>query len=229
MAKCLAHIDSFNVFDRDNGFDPFLVLDGHHSRFELPFLKYIHDEEHLWHTCIGVPYASQWWQLADSSEVNGNYKMGTMEAKRLVFTAKQGKQLQKTDIIPIVNQAWKKSFARLECVKKAIVRRGWNPLNYALMTNPKLVSLFEAREKPKDPPASATAAAITVSIMGNESLSAPISVMNGTAGTYLDNIIREQMRNEGKRAQIRKKREEEQKQQAGLATLQSIMAKKRLT
>ena len=66
LADCLAHIDSFNVFRRD----------GHHSRFELPFLQYIHDNN-KWTACIGVPYATHWWQVADSSEVNGAYKMET--------------------------------------------------------------------------------------------------------------------------------------------------------
>ena len=31
LADALAHIDSFNVFDRENGRVPFLLLDGHNS------------------------------------------------------------------------------------------------------------------------------------------------------------------------------------------------------
>ena len=76
LADCLAHIDSFNVFRREHGEVPFLLLDGHHSRFELPFLQYIHGNN-KWTVCIGVPYATHWWQVADSSEVNGAYKMET--------------------------------------------------------------------------------------------------------------------------------------------------------
>ena len=40
-----------------------------------------------------------------------------------------------TDIIPIVNYAWKRSFAKVDTNKKAIAARGWGPLNYNLLTN----------------------------------------------------------------------------------------------
>lgn len=66
LADCLAYIDSFNVVKRQNGVKPFLLLDGHHSQFEVPFLEYIHDDNHAWVACIGVPYGTQWWQVADS-------------------------------------------------------------------------------------------------------------------------------------------------------------------
>ena len=40
-----------------------------------------------------------------------------------------------TDIIPIANYSWNKSFAKVESNKKAIAARGWCPLNYNLLTN----------------------------------------------------------------------------------------------
>ena len=46
LADALAHIDSFDVFDRSIGQIPFLLLDGHNSRFSLPFLEYITDDAH---------------------------------------------------------------------------------------------------------------------------------------------------------------------------------------
>ena len=75
LAEPLAHIDSFNVMERRNGLYPFLLLDGHKSRFELPFLEYITSEKHLWQVCIGVPYGTSLWQVADSKEQNGSYKI----------------------------------------------------------------------------------------------------------------------------------------------------------
>jgi hypothetical protein len=39
-----------------------------------------------------------------------------------------------TDIVPLMNIAFSKSFAKAENVKKAIEKRGWNPLNYYLLT-----------------------------------------------------------------------------------------------
>ena len=36
------------------------------------------------------------------------------------------------DVVFIVKEAWKDSFARIKSNKKALCERGWNPLNYAL-------------------------------------------------------------------------------------------------
>ncbi len=38
-----------------------------------------------------------------------------------------------TDIVPLVNFAWDKSFTRIELNKKAITDRGYNPLNDQLL------------------------------------------------------------------------------------------------
>ena len=48
--------------------------------------------------------------------------------------------LTKTDVIPIVNYSWKKSFDKAESNRKAIAERGWNPLNYIVLDSPELVS-----------------------------------------------------------------------------------------
>ncbi len=40
-----------------------------------------------------------------------------------------------TDTIPFVNYSWDRSFAKVETNKKAIVIRGWGPLNYNLLTS----------------------------------------------------------------------------------------------
>ena len=44
-----------------------------------------------------------------------------------------------TDIIPIVNIAWNKSFAKVASNKKAICKRGWLPFNQALLLDKKIV------------------------------------------------------------------------------------------
>ena len=41
LEEMLRVIDRFKVFDRSDGIAPFLLLDGHGSRFEMPFLKYV--------------------------------------------------------------------------------------------------------------------------------------------------------------------------------------------
>jgi hypothetical protein len=60
----LKFMDDFHLFDR-SVCKPFLLLDGHGN----PFLKYINDSNHEWVCCIGVPYATHIWQLADASEL----------------------------------------------------------------------------------------------------------------------------------------------------------------
>ena len=69
LTDTLRHLDKLGVY-KDRGVNgnpskPCLLLDGHSSRFELPFLRYIDDHPHgndpggtghLWGVCIGVPY-----------------------------------------------------------------------------------------------------------------------------------------------------------------------------
>ena len=75
LAEALQHIDRFDVFDMTNGNYPFLLLDGHQSRFENPFLDYICDNQHKCQVCIGVPYGTYLWQMGDSKEQNGSSKI----------------------------------------------------------------------------------------------------------------------------------------------------------
>ena len=88
LRECLAELDTRNVMPRVPGVIPFLLLDGHDSRFDLPFLKYILAENYEWCVCIGVPYGTSYWQLGDSSEKNGNYKIYLGVAKRKLVTSK---------------------------------------------------------------------------------------------------------------------------------------------
>ena len=55
LVGMLAHMDKTGIFARDTGPPPFLILDGHGSRFDLLFLEYINNPEHNWNVCIGVP------------------------------------------------------------------------------------------------------------------------------------------------------------------------------
>jgi hypothetical protein len=64
LASSLEDIDLYPVFDRLEGILPVLLLDGHHSRMKLPFLKYINHVDHLWTVCLGVPYGTHLWQVA---------------------------------------------------------------------------------------------------------------------------------------------------------------------
>jgi hypothetical protein len=138
----LATIDSYNVFPRSGPNDcPFLLLDGHPSRTMLPFLAYINNPETKWKTCFGVPYGTHIWQPADSSEINGCFKMTLQRTKDEYLKSKLGsdKSFAQTDVIPILNKSWQNSIGNKEKARKAILNRGWLALNYALVDDDRLL------------------------------------------------------------------------------------------
>jgi hypothetical protein len=61
-----------------------------------------------------VPYATHIWQPADSSELNGSYKIALTKSKVLYQRSKQDnkKLFKPTDVIPLLNLAWADSFGR---------------------------------------------------------------------------------------------------------------------
>lgn len=141
LAKMLEMIDSKNLFDRSNGNTPFLLLDGHHSRFMLPFLEYINNPATKWTVNIGVPYGTHLWQVADSAECNSSFKLALAKSQlEYVANNKDGikESFYPSDIVPLVRMAWSSSFARHTHCKRAIAERGWGPLNYVLLDHLKI-------------------------------------------------------------------------------------------
>jgi hypothetical protein len=144
LADMLQKIDSYKLFDDDwaNGVRPVLLLDGHGSRFEVPFLRYTMSKKHKWYHCIGTPWGSGFWQVGESEEQNGSGKIALKSGKKNLLDKKRDLGLmlaiEKHDIMTLVNWAWAwyKSFARVECNKKAICDRGWSPLNRYLLDHP---------------------------------------------------------------------------------------------
>jgi hypothetical protein len=119
---------------------PVLILDGHGSRMRLPFLKYINDPTHPWVVCLGVPYGTHIWQVADSSKLNGSFKIALNRAKAKYFSHKapDNQRFVPTDIIPLISMAWDKSFNRQKIAQAAILDRGWYPLTYCLLDHSRL-------------------------------------------------------------------------------------------
>ena len=140
----LKYIDDHGILPRiPNGPTPCILLDGHSSRLELPFLKYINQPERKWKALIGIPYGTSLWQVGDSVEQNGCFKMHQYDYKVQLVNKKRelnmnNTNLNKSVVIPIVNYCWDRSFARVDTNRKAITQRGWNPLNYALLDSPNL-------------------------------------------------------------------------------------------
>ena len=82
LVAMLKVFDKSEVFlERTDGIAPFLLLDGHGSRVQLTFLEYINNPANPWSVCIGGPYGTSYWQVGDSSQQNGSFKMNTGKAK----------------------------------------------------------------------------------------------------------------------------------------------------
>ena len=142
LTNIFRRLDNLHIFDEDrsNGIIPFVLLDGHGSRFSIEFLEYINDPEHRWNVCLGVPYGTALWQIADSPQLNGFFKILMTKAKRELFVKRmeaclQDMHLTKTDIIPLVRMCWELSFGNVEATLKAIRERGWGPYNRVLLFN----------------------------------------------------------------------------------------------
>ena len=145
LTEILETMDDIGLFceARKNGIKPYLLLDGHQTRFELDFVEYIHSNKHPWTVCIGVPYGTGLWQIGDSAEQNGSWKMQMKKEKKLLVEKRLAEgngnlEILPTDIIPLVNASWSQSFARVKSNQKAIAQRGWNPLNRNLLMLPEI-------------------------------------------------------------------------------------------
>ena len=162
LTEALMELDHLKVLPRVNGVKPYLLVDGHGSRFGLNFLSYINNPDHEWVVCIGTPYGTALWQVGDSKECNGSFNIAITKAKQNLLDEKSQQcvnaQLQTYDIIPLVNAAWKQSFARIEKNKNACADRGWNPLNRCLLLHSEIRATMTDEEQ--DMELSSTSSAI---------------------------------------------------------------------
>jgi hypothetical protein len=119
MLRC---VNSHGVYYRSNSTNQVLILDGCHSRMDLEFLDYINQPENYWNVVLGVPYSTHIWQVADSSQVNGNFKIKIAKEKGEYMTHKTSNTsgMVITNIVPIVNGAYARSFAIVASARKAI-------------------------------------------------------------------------------------------------------------
>jgi hypothetical protein len=147
LTDTLCTMDNLGLFKRRDDLCPFVLLDGHQSRFDEGFLRYINDQAHRWTVAIGVPYGTHVWQVGDSSEQNGAFKMSFNKWLEALFDKK--KQLgipptfSRSDIVPLVCWAYyNESFAKVESNRKAIAERGWGPetLDRRLLQHPEVLS-----------------------------------------------------------------------------------------
>ena len=79
--------------------------------------------------CIGVPYGTALWQVGDSKEQNGSFNMAMTRVKQELLATKEelgiyDDRLIDTDLVPLINKAWKASFAQVDKTKNALADRG---------------------------------------------------------------------------------------------------------
>ena len=152
LTDILRTLDAIEVFDRSTGITPVVLMDGHGSRLGLPFLNYVNDPTHPWCVDIGVPYGTSLWQVGDSPEQNGSYKMALARIKKKLIEWKQRKMIGRltievSEIMVLINYAWEHSFARVSSNKTAIAVRGWFPLNRRLLLDNRLRATMTEKEK----------------------------------------------------------------------------------
>ncbi|CAB9520434.1 expressed unknown protein [Seminavis robusta] len=144
LANVLAYLDKLDVFPRDQGPLPCMILDGHNERFGVPFVRYVLDKQHEWHAFKGVPYGSHLAVVGDASEMNKAFKRALETAKKELLQLKQllrmDTSLLPTDVIPLVNKVWSQSFGDVSMARKALSERGWNPMNRALLRDKDIVN-----------------------------------------------------------------------------------------
>ena len=128
LVEMLATLDVLQVIPRDDNIKPFLLIDGHKSRLETPFLEYINTPTDHWVVCLGVPYGTALWQVGDSKEQNGSFNIALTKAKKELLDFKMRKMtddasLKPTDLMPLINTAWNANFPRQSKNQNAIGKK----------------------------------------------------------------------------------------------------------
>ena len=102
-------LDELEIFYWSDRRIPCLLCDGHKSRFDVLFLRYIHNQQHRWGCGLGTPYVTSLWQLADGSEQNGNNNHLNTRNKKKRYNYKVALelpgQLEQYEIIPLLNES----------------------------------------------------------------------------------------------------------------------------
>ena len=83
------------------------------------------------------------WQVGDLKEQNDSFNIALTKAKQDLLDFKLKKMtedqyLKPTDLMPLINKEWNASFARKNKNPQAVADKGWNPLNYNILTMPEI-------------------------------------------------------------------------------------------
>ncbi|KAI2497276.1 hypothetical protein MHU86_17240 [Fragilaria crotonensis] len=204
LVDMLKVMDKMELFDRSDGVPPFLLLDGHGSRFDLKFLRYVNDPTTKWNACIGVPYGTSYWQVGDSTEQNGCFKMALTRYKRELLARKELAQaefaINKKDVVYLVAQAWADSFACVRSNLKAIAERGWGPLNYNCLLHPEIAATQQqqSHEEHGDIDNTMSCSETGVSALQSVVVAEQLNLSRGLAGTIMTSLLEYKVRDDAR-------------------------------
>ena len=106
-------------------------------------MDYVLDLAHKWTVVFGLLNGTAYWQVRDSTKQNGTAKKLLAQEKRKILEKKIAmggkKRIETTDIVPMCNRVFLKSFANIKGNKHAIALGGWNPLNRNVLLHPEIV------------------------------------------------------------------------------------------
>ena len=113
LTESLKYLDQINVFERHQNIPtPFVLLDGHGSRLQLFFLEYInsttHDGLSKWVQTLVTSNTTRVWQVGDSGNQNGCWKIAITVEKDALIQFKQRHEFESTEfdrcnILPLIN------------------------------------------------------------------------------------------------------------------------------
>jgi hypothetical protein len=191
LVSILEILDELDVFPRvPGGPVPVLIIDGHESRLDPTFLIYINDDNHIWKVCLGVPYATSYWQVGDSAEQNGTFKVLWYREKAKLVSFKRDHYMPLTingwDIMPLLNKIFFYSYGRVLTNLNATSERGWSPANRKLLSHPDLLpdeaQIIQDAEQPSN----------------NGAIVSPeLNLVSGLSSVVIDRLCQQRERNGG--------------------------------
>jgi hypothetical protein len=161
LVEVLQHYDK-HITRKEGDPAPAAILDGHGygSRLSIEFLRYVNNldrngdvvvgSNHQWNIYVGLPNATAYWHVGDSSQQNGAFKNlqrkvkdDIREKQRLFY---ESNKISRHHCVYILHKVFLGCYGNIEGNKKAILQRGWNPLNKGYLSIPEILKL-----KPKPP------------------------------------------------------------------------------
>ena len=128
LRAAFERLDQVGVYTRTPALTPFALFDAHNSRLQVPFLKYIHEKPHQWIFCIGLPNGTQKWQVGDSKEQNGSWKVEWVreKSKLILFQTRMdlNSDIEKSNILALIHMIWPRSFGQKHTNRQAIADHG---------------------------------------------------------------------------------------------------------